>query len=347
MKDRFDDRLRGIPGGGLHGLLLRLSAIESFRGRWESAPKPGARVLRRVRESVLSRSAAASCRIAGELRPTAVSGVADALRAVFDGHALIPPTEDRLLALHASMFRHLPEERSRAGRYKSAVLHERSDRDFLSDPVALRSPGPLLIPAQMETLSAWLPSRLAGGEFHPLLVVAAYLLEFLAIRPFADGNGRMGRLLTNLLLLRCGHSYLPYGSLDASIHARRDEYYLALRRSQASRNLPRPDISPWLFTFLDALEEMQRREVTEVIARLPGEGALSANQAAVMDIAATEGEVTNRGVAAKLGLPRETAKQTLNRLVSLGALRRLGAGRATRYRPRTGEPYDSFPGEAR
>ena len=337
LRDRFDDRLRGIPTGALHGLLLRLSAIEAFRGRWESAPKPGSLALRRVRESVATRSAAASCRIAGETRPGAASGYADALRSVFDGHASMPPKEDRLFALHAVLFRHLPGERTRAGRYKTAGLRERGDRDFLSDPVALRSPGPLLIPAQMETLSGWLPSRLEGREFHPLLVVAGYLLEFLAIRPFADGNGRVSRLLTNLLLLRCGHAYLPYGSLDAAIHARREEYYLALRRSQASRNLPRPDISPWLFAFLDALEETQRHEANGVIARFPAEEALSTNQAAVMDLAVKEGDVTNRRVAAVLGLPRETAKQTLNRLVSLGALRRLGSGRATRYRPRAGE----------
>lgn len=343
MKDRFDDRLRGIPAGALHGLLRRLSSIEEFRGRWGVAPKPGARVLRRIRESVASRSAAASCRIAGEIRAGAAAGYADALRSVFDGHAAMPPTEETLLALHAALFRRVPEERARAGRYKSAALRVRSDRDFLSDPVALRSPGPLLVPAQMETLAGWLPSRLEGGEFHPLLVVAAFLLEFLAIRPFADGNGRTGRLLTNLLLLRCGHAYLPYGSLDAAILARRDEYYLALRRGQLSRNLPRPDISPWLFAFLDALEEMQRRDADGVIARLPGEEALSANQAAVMDIAAKEGEVTNRRVASALGLPRETAKQTLNRLVALGALRRLGSGRATRYRARAGEASDSFP----
>jgi len=336
MQDRFDDRLRSIPAGAFHGLLRRLSAVEGFRGRWESARKPGSQVLLRIRESVASRSASASCRIAGERRAGADSGYAEALRAVFDGHASIPPTEGNLLALHAAMFRHVPEERPAAGRYKSAGLRERSDRDFLSEPVALRSPGPLLIPAQMETLSAWLPSRLEGGEFHPLLVVAAYLLEFLAIRPFADGNGRVGRLLTNLLLLRCGHAYLPYGSLDAAIHARGDEHHLALRRSQAIRNLPRPDISPWLFAFLDALS-VQQSEANGVIAHLPGEHALSANQAAVMDLAAKEGEVTNRRVASMLGLPRETAKQTLNRLVALGALRRLGAGRATRYHPWSGE----------
>jgi Fic family protein len=86
------------------------------------------------------------------------------------------------------------------------------------------------------------------------------------------------------------------------------------------------------------VEETQRREAKEVIARFHAEEALSANQAAVIELAAKEGEVTNRRVAAALGIPRETAKQTLNRLVAVGALQRLGAGRATRYRPRPGEP---------
>ena len=86
-----------------------------------------------------------------------------------------------------------------------------------------------------------------------------------------------------------------------------------------------------MFAFLDALE-IQQREAREALARRPEEGALSANQSAVLTLAAEEVEVTNRRVSGELGLPRETAKQTLNRLVSLGALRRLGAGRATRYR---------------
>lgn len=335
MRERFDARLRSIPAGALHGLLRVLSEIEAFRGWWDGARKPARPALLRIRESVISRSAAHSTRGTRAVPPPDSRGYAGALRAVFDGYAEMPPVEDRILALHAEVFRHLPGERILAGRYKSATPRLGSDRRFLSEPVALRSPGPLLIPAQMETLTGWLRSGLDGGEFHPLLVVAAYLLEFLAIRPFPDGNGRMSRLLTNLLLMRCGHAYLPYGSLDAAIAVRREEYYIALRRSQASRNLPRPDISPWLFSFLGALA-IQQREAREAIARLPDEGALSANQSAVMALAARREEVTNREVAATLGLSRETAKQTLNRLVSLGALRRLGAGRATRYRLRDG-----------
>jgi len=331
MEDRFDARLRAIPPAALHGLLRRLAGIEAHRGWWEGAPRPPAPVLRRIREDVIAASAAASSRIAGIVPAAAEAGYAAALRGVFDGTPATAPGEDRVLALHRAVFRNVPAERHRAGRYKTSASPQGIERRWVMEPVALRPPGPLLVPAQMEALTAWLGSRLDGAEFHPLLVAAAYLLEFLAIRPFTAGNGRVSRLLTNLLLLRCGHGSIPYGSLETAIAARWEEYYLALRRSQAGRNLPRPDISPWLSAFLDALAA-QQREVRESLSRVPDEGKLSGNQAAVMALAAREGEVTNRRVAAELSLPRETAKQTLNRLVSLGALRRLGAGRATRYR---------------
>jgi Fic family protein len=245
------------------------------------------------------------------------------------------PGEREILALHGRVFRNAASAGQPAGRYKTSAAPAGIERRWVTEPVALRPPGPLLVPAQMEALTAWLSSRISGTEFHPLLVAAAYLLEFLAIRPFAAGNGRVSRLLTNLLLLRCGHAYIPYGSLEGAIAARWEEYYLALRRSQATRNLPRPDISPWLVAFLDALESQQRM-AGEAVRRLPREGRLSGNQLAVLAIAARDGEVTNRRAAAELTLPRETAKQTLNQLVALGALRRLGAGRATRYRPAHG-----------
>lgn len=331
MEDRFDARLRAIPPGALHALLRRLAGIESFRGWWDGTPKPPAPVLRRIREEVTASSSAASARIAGGGPAAAEAGYAEALREIFAGHAAMAPGEGQILALHATVFRGVTPARHRAGRYKTSAAPAGIERRWVTEPVALRPPGPLLIPAQMQALSAWLASRIGGPEFHPLLVAAAYLLEFLAIRPFAEGNGRISRLLTNLLLLREGHAYIPYGSLEGAIAARWEEYYLALRRSQASRNLPRPDISPWLLAFLDAVA-VQQGEVGDALRRLPHERKLSENQLAVLAIAAREGEVTNRRAASELSLPRETAKQTLGRLVALGALRRLGAGRATRYR---------------
>lgn len=307
-----------------------MAKVEAFRGWWEGAWKPSGPLRERIFSGTAAQSARASTRLAAGAARAEEAGYAETLRAVFAGYAEMPPGEDRVLALHAGIFRNLPAGPFRAGRYKTSA----AESTFLRwevDPVSLRAPGPLLVPTQMETLSAWFASRTGGEDFHPLLVAAAYLLEFLAIRPFAEGNHRTGRLLMNLLLMRCGHTYLPYGSLDEAVSADWTEYHLALRRSQASRNLPRPDISPYLVKFLDVLV-LQQRAVRGTLDRLTGEAGLSRNQAAVLAIAARDGEVTNRKAAAETGIPRETAKQTLNRLAALGALRRMGFGRATRYR---------------
>ena len=329
----------------MHGLVARIARVEAFRGWWEGIPKPPETVLSRRLAAVAAESAGESARLAGLAPSPADAGYAETLREVFEGHAGMAPGERRIQALHAGIFRHSAAVRHRAGRYKTAGAPTSTDRRWMMEPAALRAPGPLLVPAQMEALSAWYASRGRGGDFHPVLVAAATLLEFLAIRPFADGNGRVGRLLTNLLLLRCGHAYIPYGSLEKAIAENWAEYYLALRRSQASRNLPRPDISPWLLAFLDALQ-VQQRMARDAVFRLPAEGRLSGNQAAVLAIAARRGEVTNRIVAVEIGLPRETAKQTLNRLTALGALRRFGAGRATRYRLPGASPLSPVDGRS-
>jgi Fic family protein len=134
-----------------------------------------------------------------------------------------------------------------------------------------------------------------------------------------------------MLLLQSGYAYMPYASLEKAIADRKAEYYIALRRSQASRMLQRPDMGPWLLAFLNAMRA-QAAELKDLLERKPGENLLSGNQRGVMVLADRHGEVTNRLVAGQLRLPRETAKQVLNRLVALNLLERIGAGRAIRYR---------------
>jgi Fic family protein len=183
----------------------------------------------------------------------------------------------------------------------------------------------------MDALISWTNSRLDTGASHPLLVVAGFVLEFLAIRPFTTGNGRTSRLLTDLLLLRCGYGYLPYASLEKVISERNASYYLALRKSQASLHLPRPDMGPWFLSFLEAMRA-HARELKGNLASMPPGRMLSGNQEGVLALFERHREVTNRLASGELGLPRETAKQTLNRLVSLNMIERVGAGRAARYR---------------
>jgi Fic family protein len=240
-------------------------------------------------------------------------------------------SRDLLMKFHFELLKYSHAARGHRGIYRSiqdstAFFPRRS-----IESIALRPSDPESIEREMDGLMAWTNSRLRSGDFNPLFVIAIFLLEFLAVRPFTSGNGRMSRLLTNLLLLRCGYAYLPFASLEKAIAVRKAEYYLALRKSQASRHLPRPDMGTWLVAFLDAMLA-QARELKTALAEQPRESRLSGNQSKVLALFDRHREITNRLVSAELQAPRETAKQTLNRLVALNLVSRAGAGRAVRYR---------------
>jgi Fic family protein len=242
-----------------------------------------------------------------------------------------PFSEALVLSFHSRLAAPRKDGREEAGRYKGSSPPSPFLRWGL-EPEALRSPGWHLVPREMERLVAWTVRSLdPASPYHPLLVIPAFLLEFQALRPFANGNGRTARALASFLLLRHVHPGVLHVSLDAIVAERYYDLLLALRKSQATRNLPRPDLVPWLEAFLSLLEEHGRR-----LRRL-GEGSvreeeLTATQGRVLSMAQAGETVTTGSVAEALGVSRETAKLSLGRLHAAGMLERLGAGRGCRYR---------------
>ena len=332
MDDRLDARMKELPAAAVHGIIARIAEIEEFKGWWTGRDLPSPAVLGRLKKRVVAVSADTAARPGrGEVpEPSRAAGYAEVLRAVFDGHAEMTFGEDLVLRLHARLLKYSSPDRGQRGTYKTAPDRDAAPPRRGMEAVALRPTDPLLTPREMRAAVEWAAARLASPAFHPLLVNAGFILEFLAIRPFADGNGRLSRILTNLLLLKSGYTFVSYASLEKAIADRRTEYYLALRRSQAHRNLPRPDISAWLSAFLDAICA-QTRELRETIAGRPADSLLSENQLAALDLLRRNREVTNRLVCRELGIPRDTAKQVLARLVALNMIRRAGSGRAARY----------------
>jgi Fic family protein len=351
MDHRMDNRLAGVSPPAWPALLARISEIDEFKGWWRGRYSPPPSFLGGLRKKTISLSAKASVGIdwvgipraeedpslalppagAEELRRASAARYAHLLKTVFDAHGRIPLSRETIFEFHAELLRYSPGDRLHRGAYRllpdrSAYLPRRT-----IESIALRSADPDAIPGAMDALLRWTNSRMDSGGSHPLLVVAGFLLEFLAIRPFAAGNGRASRLLTHLLLLRTGYSYLPYAPLDTVIAERKAEYYLALRKSQSSLHLPRPDMGPWFLAFLDALR-VHAGELRRALAPLPAEVRLSGKQEGALALFERHREITNRLVSAELGLPRETAKQVLNRLVALHLISRVGAGRAVRYR---------------
>jgi len=351
MDKRLDNRLPGISPPAWPVILSRISEIDELKGWWKGRFEPPPFYLGSLRRKTIALSAKASAGIgwiglprgaeglapspgpsrAEELRRASWARYAHILKAIFDGHVKMHLTRETVLGIHDGLFKHSSVEQAQGGAYRSlpdraAFTHRRT-----AESIALRPAAPESIGAMMDALISWTNSRLDSGASHPLLVIAGFVLEFLAIRPFTAGNGRTSRLLTDLLLLRCGYGYLPYASLEKVISERNASYYLALRKSQASLHLPRPDMGPWFLAFLDAMRA-HARELKGNLASLPPGRKLSGNQEGVLALFERHREVTNRLAAGELGLPRETAKQVLNRLVSLNLIERVGAGRAVRYR---------------
>jgi Fic family protein len=351
MGERFDGRLRAVSPFAWPGLLSRISEIDEFKGWWLGRFRTAPATLGRLVKKVVVQSANSSIRVEwsglprhpsgsrpapppstpGETRTSPAAAYAQLLKEVFDGYRGMPLSAELVLRLHANLMGHSSKGAAQGGAWRAGP-----DRSLLlplraAESITLRPSEPEKIPSEMEALIRWANARLGSREFHPLMVTAGFLLEFLAIRPFAEGNGRMSRLLTNLLLLRRGYAYMPYASLEKAVEERKAEYYLALRKSQSSMCLQRPDMTPWLTAFLDALRA-QARELRTFLEGTPPESRLSGNQVAVMRLFEHHREVTNRLVAGEINLSRETSKQVLNRLVALNLLERIGAGRATRYR---------------
>lgn len=337
-----------ISSEGMQRLLRGAARIDALSGWWDGyranhPPGPprteGAALLAaadastRISRSGVQRLPGTGGRGEDVVAAAFRSGCEAALREIAGRHGDLPPVEATLLSLHAALFSRSPADAHQRGRYRAAPLKDGTLQRWGLEPAALRPSSPSIAPGETAFLLSWLSARLAPScPFHPLSVIGAFLLEFLAIQPFSDGNGRMARLLSTLLLLRCGYAFAAPSPPDRHILGRHGEMLIALRKSQATRNTPKPDITPWLFVYLDVLEKSAGELKARMLAPASSPHCLSANQERALALAGKRGEVTNRLLAETLSLPRETAKQTLGRLCDLGLLERLGQGRAVRYR---------------
>ena len=161
-------------------------------------------------------------------------------------------------------------------------------------------------------------------------MIANFIVEFLKINHFEDGNGRLSRVLTNLLLLRSGYIFVQYVSHEQIVERRKDEYYIALRKSQETFRTNRDTIAPWLNFFLSVLKEQAEKALSH-LEEEKVEDILSPKQYAVWQYLSRVGEASRGGIAKATGVVEVTVRQALNRLRALGKIKRIGQGRGTRY----------------
>jgi Fic family protein len=246
----------------------------------------------------------------------------------------IPPTENHIQQLHRDLLAHSAKDECHRDAYKTLPNHlEAFDADGRSLGVVFATAAPFDTPRLTSELVSWARQRDQDKALHSLPIIAVFIVVFLEIHPFQDGNSRLSRILTTLLLLRAGYAYVPYSSLESIIEQSKDSYYLALRRTQATIRTPVPDWTPWIDFFLRALQQQKRRLETKIERERILLDDLPELSVKIQELAHERGRVTIAQAAKATDASRNTVKDHVRALTDRKHLTRHGAGRGAWYAP--------------
>ena len=260
-----------------------------------------------------------------------VAAYAAAMGTVFDSWEHIPLTENRIKQLHGMLLKFSTKDIAHRGEYKTLPNNvEAFDADGKSIGIIFQTATPFETPRLMIDLIEATRRELADRELHPLLIVAAFVVHFLAIHPFQDGNGRMSRVLTTLLLLHAGYRYVPYSSMERIIEENKDGYYRALRFSQKEIWTDNENLDAWIRFFLQSLKK-QKDVLLRKVEREQQLEKLSPISEQIMVLAKERGKLAISDAVVLLEINRNTAKLHFRQLVESGHLLQHGTGRATWY----------------
>jgi Fic family protein len=308
--------------------LRRVATIESIGS---STRIEGAKLSNREVEQLLSNLRLGSFATRDEQE---VAGYAKVMDTIFEHWDAIPLTENHIKQLHRDLLAHSDKDERHRGAYKTLPNHiEGFDADGKSLGVVFATAAPFDTPRLMSELVSWTRKSEQDKTPHSLLVIAVFIVVFLEIHPFQDGNGRLSRILTTLLLLRAGYAYVPYSSLESVIEQSKDSYYLALRRTQATIRTPDPDWAPWIDFLLLALQQQKRRLEQRIERERIMLGDLPELSSKILELARERGRVTIAEAVRATGASRNTIKDHVRALTDRKQLTRHGAGRGVWYAP--------------
>ncbi len=306
--------------------LRRVATIESIGS---STRIEGCKLSDREVERLLSNLAIRSFETRDEQE---VAGYAELMDLVFDSWSSIPFNENHIKQLHQILLHHSEKDARHRGQYKTSSNSVAAfDENGKQLGIVFETATHFDTARLMAELVTWVKDEREQAQLHPLLIIALFVVAFLAIHPFQDGNGWLSRVLTTLLLLQAGYTYVPYSSLESVIEHNKEAYYLALRHTQCTIRTDAPNWQPWLMFFLRSLsdqvhrlEKMVAREKI-VLASLP---ELSLQ---IVEFSREHGRITIGEAITLTGGSRNTLKGHFRNLVKRGHLILHGSGRGVWY----------------
>lgn len=334
-------------------ILALIAKIDEFKGAWRALGTLAPERLSALRRVATIESIGSSTRIEGskltdreveqllanlEIKrfdtrdEQEVAGYAEVMDVVFSAWQDIPFTENYVKQLHQILLKHSDKDTWHRGQYKTntnsvAAFNEHGEQIG----IVFQTASPFDTPRLMTELVSWVNAQRESKLLHPLLIAAIFVVVFLEIHPFQDGNGRISRALTTLMLLQAGYAYVPYSSLESVIELNKEAYYLALRQTQGTIRTDAPNWQPWLVFFLRSLAEQVRRLEKKVEREKLVLASLPELSLQIVEFAREHGRVTMMDAIKLTGGSRNTLKVHFRNLVERGYLNQQGSGRGVWY----------------
>lgn len=256
-----------------------------------------------------------------------VAGYAKLIEDIYDNYEIIPFNESYIKQLHQILLKYSAKDEWHRGEYKKFPNHIAAyDARGKQAGIVFETSTPFDTPEQMRQLVKTTQNILADKIVHPLIAIGLFIVHFLAIHPFQDGNGRLSRALTSLMLLKSAYSYVPYSSMESIIEASKEGYYRALRQTQQSFR----DYTPWLMFFLRSLQK-QKLRLEGKLRNINAADEIDQLDSDILALFDAKPKLAMHEIAGMLDKNINTLKKRVYGLVNAGQLKKSGKTKGVWY----------------
>ena len=347
------DKKLEFTGSIYQQIMNQLSIIDSFKGSWETIERKNSKHLKELRKIATIESIGSSTRIEGAtltdgeveklLRSVKITklttreqqevvGYYDTLQIILENYKDLELTERYIHQLHGILLKHSGKDQNHKGKYKVLSNQVVANYPDGTQRTIFKTSEPAMTAKEMEELLFWVNERFEKSDMHPVMITAAFVYEFLSIHPYQDGNGRLSRLITTLLLMKQGYEFTQYVSFEHIVEERKSDYYRALMDGQKNRYKETERMDKWMLFFLDCLVTLIKRLEAkyELYNKLKKE--LNERQQGVLGFIKKQQKVRMSEIElAFKNHSRNTLKKDVTYLVNEGLILKTGERSGTRY----------------
>jgi Fic family protein len=334
-------------------IIQRISQIDQFKGEWKQLEKGESKYLVALRNIATIQSIGSSTRIEGSTLTDAeiatliknlkvsrletrdeqeVIGYYDTLETIIDQFSTIDLSISTIHSLHHLLLKYSAKDDRHRGQFKKLANSVVATYPDGTTKTIFNTTEPFLTEKEMVALVDWANDAFQNNEIHPLIVIGVFIYEFLSIHPYQDGNGRLSRLLTNLLLLKYDYKFVLYVSLEHIIEQKKKAYYQALMEGQKDRKDKAEKIDDWILFFLESLAELVVKLEQKVAVYRQLGGYLNSRQRDILQYIRENHPVKISDISQYFPqYPMASIKKDLQYLVTELELEKLGKNRGTIY----------------